>query len=81
MDRGLSDAGPSLTGDRTAEDDRPGPDGTDGNSPGTGTGTGNGSSNGSGKRRGTDRHARSEADGDGGQISVQDLLRRSRSES
>lgn len=75
MDRGLSDAGPSLTGDRTAEDDRPGPDGTDGN------GTGNGSSNGSGKRRGTDRHARSEADGDGGQISVQDLLRRSRSES
>lgn len=73
MDRGLSDAGPSLTGDRTAEDDRPGPDGTDG--------TGNGSGNGSGKRRGTDRHARSEADGDGGQISVQDLLRRSRSES
>ncbi|ROZ99105.1 MMPL family transporter [Gordonia sp. OPL2] len=78
MDRGLSDAGPSLTGNRTA-DDRPGPDGTDG--AGNGNGAGNGSGNGGGKRRGTDRHARSDADGDGGQISVQDLLRRSRSDS
>ncbi|MGC5256079.1 MMPL family transporter [Gordonia sp. DT218] len=34
-----------------------------------------------GRRRGSDRHARSDADGEGSQISVQDLLRRSRSDS
>ena len=64
MDRGLSNETPPLTG-RQPDGDRPGTaEPTDG---------------GEGRRRATDRHARSDNDGDGAQISVQELLRRSRS--
>ncbi|MXP21918.1 MMPL family transporter [Gordonia sp. HNM0687] len=65
MDRGLSNGTPSLTADQQSPGRSAPPDPADG---------------GEGRRRATDRHARSDNEGDGAQISVQELLRRSRSE-
>ncbi|MEE4022216.1 MMPL family transporter [Gordonia sp. PKS22-38] len=88
MDRGLGDSTPPRTtppvdaqtsDPRALNGDRP--DAQDGRSGQRDASGSDRSGAAEGRRRATDRHARSDSDGDGAQISVQELLRRSRSES